>query len=142
MQNLVALKGIRDILEETYELHGWSIPADIVTYQVQIFADRLDKNPWEPEPSYAERFMQLRSVREALDLANTCYFTRAVFPELKSRRGIQPSYYVQLGQSCYDMVLQQTQTATLKAMRDHFEFLAECSYTALRHWGSFREMWD
>lgn len=137
-----AVKGIRDILEETYELHGWSIPEHVVDYQTKIFASMLTKNPWEPEPSYAERYMTLRTTGQALELANTCYFTRSVFPELKSRRGIQPSYYVQLGQSCYDLVLQQTTTQTLKTMRDHFEFLAECSYTALRHWGSFREMWD
>ena len=142
MLNSTAVSGIRDILVETYDLHGWAIPAHIIDYQTKIFAEKLDKNPWEPLPSYAERYMTIRSTREALDLANTCYFTRSVFPELKSRRGIQPSYYVQMGQSCYDLVLQTTETHTLKAMRDHFEFLAECAYTALRHWGDFREMWD
>ena len=142
MHNPSAENGIRDILVETYDLHGWSIPQHIINYQVQIFANMLAKNPWEPEPSYAERYLQLRTAREALELANTCYFTRSVFPELKMRRGIQPSYYVQLGQSCYDMVLQTSTQPTLRLMRDHFEFLAECAYTAIRHWGDFREMWD
>lgn len=137
-----AEQGIRSILEETYDHHGWAIPAAIVNYQTQILAKHIDRNPWQPEPSYAERFLTLRTTREALDLAETCYFTRAVFPELKSRRGINSSYYVQLGQSCYDRVVAEVQLATIRQMRDNFEFLAECAYMAIRHYGDFRSMWD
>lgn len=139
-----AVKGIRSILVETYELHGWTIPEYIVEYQTQILADKLDKNPWQPEPSYAEQYLKIRTRAQALALANTCFFTRTVFPELNQHRGINSGYYVDLGQSCYDMAIRSDSmvSPTLTMMRDHFEFLSEAAYTAIRHSGDFRSMWD
>lgn len=137
-----ATQGIRTILTDTYQLHGWSIPDYIVEYETQILADRINRPGWRPKDSYAEQFLQLRTAAQALEFANTCFFTRSVFPELGSSKGIHSDYYVQLGQSSYDMVLDRAHSETIKVMRDHFEFLAEAAYTAIRHYGDFRSMWD
>lgn len=133
---------IRDILEETYARQGWQIPELITDYQCQILANMLDRPDWQPWPSYAERYMQLRNSQEAQNLGNVCWFTRAVFPELRSHRGISPDYYVQLGQGCYELALRSTTAPAIKMMRDHFEFLAEAAHTAIRYNQHFREMWD
>jgi hypothetical protein len=140
--NITAVNGIRDILTETNQQHGWQIPQYVVNYQARVLADKLDKNPWQPEPSYAERYMTLRTPTAALALADTCWFTSAVFPELKQRRGINNSYYVSMGVSCYDMVLKHSEMPAVKVLKQHFEFLAETTYTAIRHYGEFRSMWD
>lgn len=140
--NTQAVNGIKDILVETNERHGWTIPAYVVEYEARVLASKIDKNPWQPEPSYAERYMTLRTPAEALELANTCWFTRAVFPELRQRHGIQSSYYVQLGSSCYEMVLKHSDMPAVRTLYKNFEFLAETAYTAIRHYGSFRSMWD
>ena len=138
----VAENGIKRILTETYDLQGWSIPAYIVNFQSKLLAEKIDKNPWQPEPSYAARFMTIRTLNEALELANTCWFTRAVFPELGSRRGINSSYYVDMGVACYDMVAKRSEQLVAEQMARNFEFLAEAAYTAIRHYGEFRSMWD
>lgn len=137
-----AINGIRKILEDTNDLHGWNIPTPVLDYTSRLLAERIDRNPWQPEPSYAERYMSITKPTEALELGDTCWFTRAVFPELGSRRGINSSYYVQLGQGCYSMALQYNKYPAVRALHDHFEFLAECTYTAIRHYGEFRSMWD
>ena len=137
-----AHKEIKKILDECNEQHGWLIPATVVEYTAAILVDKLDKNPWQPEPSYAEQFMQIRTRRQALELGNTCWFTRAVFPELLSRRGIKEDYYVTIGRSCYERVLQEGEVPTVRTLYTHFEFIAETAYTAIRHSGEFREMWD
>lgn len=142
MLNDVAVKGIRSILVETNERHGWLIPDYVTDYLARVLASKIDRNPWQPEPSYAERYMMLRTPAEALELANTCWFTRAVFPELKSRHGVQSSYYVQLGSSCYEMVLKHTDMPAVRTLHKNFEFLAETAYTAIRCYGDFRSMWD
>lgn len=142
MENTIAIMGIRDILNETNERHGWVIPEYVVDYEARVLASKIDRNPWQPEPSYAERYMTLRSITEALELANTCWFTRAVFPELKRKHGIQSSYYVQLGSSCYEMVLKHSDMPAVRSLHKNFEFLAEAAYTAIRHYGDFRSMWD
>lgn len=137
-----AVNGIRDIINECWDQHGWTVPEPVRSMTVQILASKIDKNPWQPEPSYAARYLTIATTQAALDLANTCWFTRAVFPELGQRRGINASYYVQMGQGCYSQVLAQHPDRTIQIMRDHFEFLAEAAYTAIRHYGAFRSMWD
>lgn len=137
-----ATVGIRAILQECYDRQGWTIPVDVIAYQTRLLAERIDRTAWQPEPSYAERYMTITTLNEALELAETCWFTRAVFPELGSKRGINSSYYVQIGQGCYEQVLRYNETVTVKTMHKHFEFLAEAAYTAIRHSGQFRSMWD
>ena len=142
MLNHTAINGFRDILKETFDRQGWTIPTDTLEYTVKILADKLDKNPWQPEPSYAERYLTLKTATDALDLGNTCWFTRAVFPELMERRGLKSSYFVQMGQGCYSLVLKHTEHPAVRTLYTHFEFTAEMAYTAVRHFNSQREMWD
>ncbi len=142
MLNSLAERALKTLLTETNELHGWQIPEVVVNYEARLFAERIDKNPWQPEPSYAERYLSLRSVGEAIELGNVCFFTRAVFPELGKGRGITSDYYVQLGQGCYERVLQYTDLPAIRLVHKNFEFLAEAAYTAIRHYGDFRSMWD
>lgn len=139
---MTAQQGIGDILRECIDTHGWTIPEHVIAYTTRLLAERIDKNPWQPEPSYAERYMSIKKPCEALDLGDTCWFTRAVFPELGRRRGINSSYYVQLGQGCYNMALQYSKYPAVQCLHDNFEFLAEVAYTAIRHHGEFRSMWD
>lgn len=142
MPNSPALNGFRKILSDTLELQGWEMPSPIVHYTVNVLAEKIDKNPWIPEPSFAEKYLKIKSVFEAQDLGDTCFFARAVFPELGNRRGISSSYYVDLGQGCYDYVLRIHPDPAVKQMRDHFEFIAEVVWTAVRAHGHFRPLWD
>lgn len=127
------------LLTDTNQRQGWDIPRVIVGFQAAILADHVDRADWQPKPSYAERYLQIRTAEQALMFANTCWFTRAVFPELGERRGIHSDYYVQLGQSMY----REAGTGyTTAIMSRHFEFLAECAHTAVRHAGGWRSMWQ
>lgn len=137
-----AKQQIHLILDECNTRQGWTIPEHIVTYEAEILAKKIDKTSWQPEPSYAERYLTISKPSELVELAEVCWFTRAVFPELGTRRGINPSYYVDLGQGCYDRALQYFEDRTLRAMSQHFEFLAETVYTAIRLNQEFREMWE
>ncbi len=142
MLNRSAINGFRNILSDTLELQGWEMPSPVVSYTVNLLAEKMDKNPWQPEPSFAERYLTLRSVFDAQELGDTCFFARAVFPELGSRRGISSSYYVDMGQGCYDYVLRIHPDPAVKQMRDHFEFIAEVVWTAVRAHGGFRPLWS
>ena len=140
--NKVALTGFKDILSETLEIQGWEIPNPVVDYTVNILANKLDKNPWEPQPSFAVQYLTLSSVFQAQELGDTCFFARSVFPEYGNRRGISSSYYVDMGQGCYSYVLRVNQDPAIKQLRDHFEFLSEVVWTAVREFGHFRPLWE
>ena len=132
---------MQGILEQCLERQGWQLPPDVVSYCSSILEDHIARPDWQPQPSYAEQYLKITKTREALALGNECWFTRAVFPELMQRRGIQPSYYVDLGQSCWDRVLDRVENPTLRLLRDHFEFTAEVAWTAVHSQGGFRSMW-
>lgn len=140
--NKTALKGFEDILKETLEYQGWVVPNPVVDYTVQLLADKLDKNPWQPTPSFAERYMSIKNIFDAQELGDTCFFVRAIFPELGNRRGISSSYYVDMGQGCYSYFLKMCPDPAVKQMRDNFEFLAEIVWTSVREFGHFRPLWD
>lgn len=141
MQNQVAVNGIRDILKETVDRHGWTIPLPVFDYTVRILAEKVSQVPFTPEPSYAEAYMSIKTPSEALAFGNTCFFTRSVFPELMQQRGVSSDYFVSLGQGSYTMALTHCPMPHVKVLRDHFEFLAEVVYTAVRINGEFRSMW-
>ena len=133
---------IRDVLDQCCEQQGWCLPMDVVSYCAEVLQAHVSLPNWQPQPSYAEQFMQMRTTRQAVDLGNTCWFTRAVFPELMSRRGIHSSYYVDMGTACFDRVLNSTGHPTVRKLRDHFEFTAEVAWTAIHSKGGFRSMWE
>lgn len=142
MENVTAINGISEILRETVTAHGWMIPEPVFKYTVKILAEKVTEMPFTPEPSYAEAYLKLRTPTEALKLGNTCFFTRSVFPELLERRGIKDSYFVELGQGSYSMVLKYTDWPHIRVIRDNFEFLAEVVHTAIRTNGEFRSLWE
>jgi hypothetical protein len=133
---------IRLILTETWERQGWIVPDHITDYETIILASMIRRVPWQPRPSYAERFMMLRTVQEYIEFGNICWFTRAVFPQCLERRGMKEHYFVELGQSAYDMALKHIDSTVITEMRDYFEWTAEMTYTAIHSDGGFRLMWD
>jgi hypothetical protein len=142
-----SLKGLEqafsDLLTETMDRQGWQIPRSLQRTMVSILVDKIDRNPWQPEPSYAEQYLQVRTAQGLRSLGDTCWFTRAVFPQLGERRGITASYYTDLGQCCYSRLLQHTgPDTTIELMIRHFDFLAEVAWTVIYSQGRFREMWD
>jgi hypothetical protein len=137
-----AAREIRRILTDTWDRQGWQVPDTVTDYATRILTERIDKPDWQPEPSYAERYMQLRSPQECLAFGDTCWFTRAVFPDCMNRRGISSSYFVELGQGCYAQVLRTYSIPAVQMLKEHFEWTAEMTYTAIHSNGEFRSMWD
>jgi len=141
------LKGLENaftqLFEDTLDRQGWMVPKPLQKVMISILVDKLDKNPWQPQPSYAEQYLAARTPTALKWLGDTCWFTRAVFPQCGEHRGISASYYTDLGQGCYSRLLLHTgPDTTLELMIRHFDFLAEVAWTVVHSQGRFREMWD
>ena len=142
LSTLFAQREFRKLLLECLERQGWDVPENLANYATDILVEKLDKNPWQPEPSYAEQYMTVTDPRALLSLGETCWFTRAVFPDIGLRRGITANYYVELGTGCYARAQKHIHNPTLEAMQQHFEFIAEVAHTAIWSKGGFRSMWE
>jgi hypothetical protein len=142
LKNIIIEQSFNQLMTETVNRQGWSIPARVQQYMIQILVDKIGQNPWQPQPSYAEQYMMAQSIEAIVALGNTCWFTRAVFPEIGARRGINSSYYTGLGQGCYTRVLAKIgPNNSIQQLRDHFDFLAEVAWTVIHSQGEFRSMW-
>lgn len=139
---MFAQREIRRILTDTWHRQGWQVPEAVTNYECHVLLSMLDRVPWQPEPSYAERYLKIRSINEAIEFGNVCWFTRAVFPDCLKRRGLKESYFTELGQSSWDRAIRITNDATLIMMRDYFDWTAEMTYTAVHSEGEFRSLWD
>lgn len=133
---------IRTVLEECCERQGWVMPIDVIDYCAHVLYDHVNRPDWQPKPSYAEQFMTMRTVKQAMLLGNECWFARAVFPDMMKKRGVNSSYYVAMGTSCFDRVLTANNNPTVRKLRDHFEFTAEVAWTAIHAKGELRSMWE
>jgi hypothetical protein len=130
------------LMSDTLTRQGWNIPKKLQQHMVEVLVNKIDQNPWQPQPSYAEQYMTVQTVEAIMALGDTCWFTRAVFPDIGAKKGISSSYYTDLGQGCYDRVLARTgHNTSIQQLRDHFDFLAEVAWTVIHSQGDFREMW-
>jgi len=141
------LKGLEQafdqLFDDTLNRQGWLVPKSLKRAMVSILVEKLDKNPWQPEPSYAQLYLTARRPETLKWLGDTCWFTRAIFPQLGTRRGISASYYTDLGQGCYSRLLNYIgPDNNLELMIRHFDFLAEVAWTVVHSQGQFRKMWS
>lgn len=83
---------------------GFELPLLLREYLVALLAARLKRTEVIPEPSFAERYLQLyRNPRfgEIRDFADQCLFFVSLMPDYGYRRGLDMEYYAALGISAY-----------------------------------------
>ena len=98
----------RDLIFHHIDTHrhrvGFDMPLDLENYLVDLLTARLDRVDIIPEPSFAERYLQLYSehrLGEFKDYADSALFFVSLMPEYGRRRGLDMSYYASLGISTY-----------------------------------------
>jgi hypothetical protein len=91
------------IQEHEYET-GFEMPEMLECYVVDLLTDRLHRVDIIPEPSFAERYLQLYnkpSISAMKDYADSALFFCSLMPEYGRRRGLSMDYYATLGISTY-----------------------------------------
>lgn len=98
----------RDIILTHVENHardqGFEAPPLLIDYLVDLLTDRLDRVDIIPDPSFAERYLQLyqeHSFSAFKDYADSALFFVSLMPQYGQRRGLDMSYYATLGISTY-----------------------------------------
>lgn len=83
---------------------GFSAPELLIVYLTDMLADRLQRVDIIPDPSFAERYLQLyteHSLSAFKDYADSALFFCSLMPEYGQRRGLSMDYYATLGISTY-----------------------------------------
>lgn len=80
------------------------MPELLAEYLIDLLADRVRRVDIIPEPSFAERYLQLYQqprLGELKDYADSALFFCSLMPEYGRRRGLSMDYYATLGISTY-----------------------------------------
>lgn len=91
------------VKEHEYET-GFEMPLSLEAYIVDLLTDRLNRVEIIPQPSFAERYLQLHqtpTVSAMKDYADSALFFCSIMPEYGRRRGLSMDYYATLGISTY-----------------------------------------
>lgn len=93
-----------DHLEQHCDRVGFDAPHDLIFYLADLMSERLERTELIPQPSFAERYLQLYSehrLTEFKDYADSALFFVSLLPEYGHRRGLNMDYYATLGISVY-----------------------------------------
>lgn len=128
----------RDIMFDHIYTHadrmGFSAPEPLLGYLADVLDTRLTQVELQPQPSFAERYLELyldpepRAIR---DYADTCLVWVSLVPEAGTRRGISMDYYATLGISSYYAVGDLTDDPRMIQLGNWFYYLQKFLYSAL-----------
>lgn len=105
------------IVKRTEHSTGISLPQDTEAYVVLLMAEFTANNNIFPDPSFAEKYLQLTNPLEAKELGDQCLFISGWFPDSLNRKGLGVSYIESIGKTCYVKASEQLN-------KDLFEQLA------------------
>lgn len=94
----------QQLIRERQQETGFEMPLLLEQYLVDLLATRLDRVDVIPQPSFAERYLELYHrprLGELKDYADQCLFFVSLLPEYGHRRGLDLDYYSSLGISVY-----------------------------------------
>ena len=129
----------REIIAEHVHTHaeqvGFSAPEALEYYLVDLLTARIRQTEIIPEPSFAERYLQLYDPKtrpsEIKDFADQCLFFTGLLPEYGRRRGLDMDYYASLGISSYYTVGDITEDDRMIQLGNWFYHLQKFINTAI-----------
>ena len=129
----------REIIAEHVHTHaervGFSAPESLEYYLVDLLTSRIRQTQIIPEPSFAERYLQLYDTKtrpsEIREYADQCLFFTGLLPEYGHRRGLDVDYYASLGISSYYTVGDITEDDRMIQLGNWFYHLQKFLNSAL-----------
>ena len=107
----------RELIADHCRNTGFTAPELLTEYLVNLLEERVRRVDLIPEPSFAERYLQLYAQGSSAafkDYADSALFFCSLMPEYGRRRGLSMDYYATLGISTYyalgDLVLDDRYT--------------------------------
>ena len=120
------------IVKETQDKTGYELPDHIEVYLVMLLSHQTDRPNFLPETSFAEMFLTANTPQKRKELGDTCLFVSGVFPYIGEKRGINRSYYSDIGITSYEMLSDFWQPELFLQLAQYFDFLSEFIEVALK----------
>ena len=122
-----------EIVKETQESSGYTLPVDLESYIVMLLSHHIDKPNWLQEKSFAELYLNLANKTKrmpAKELGDKCLFLTGVFPQYANKRN-KRRYYQDIGSSSYSVVHELIPGSVFGQLSTHFVFLSDFLETTI-----------
>ena len=113
---------------------GFDMPELLMWYLSDLLSDRVQRVDIIPDPSFAERYLQLyheHSLAAFKDYADSALFFVSLMPEYGQRRGLDMAYYATLGISTYYTLSELAEDPRYTQLGNWFYHLQQFLNTAL-----------
>jgi len=109
------------IVRDTQDTHGYELPDHLEAYIVMLLAHHVEHPDFLPDTSFAEKYLTIDSRKDAKSLGDTCLFVSGVFPNMGKRKGLNRSYYTNIGIGSYSSMYGNL----FEELATHFIFLSD-----------------
>jgi hypothetical protein len=116
------------------ETTGFTPPDLLLIYLTELLSQRLHRVDIIPEPSFAERYLQLyqeHDLSQFKDYADSALFFCSLLPDYGQRRGLDMDYYATLGISTYYTLADLAQDDRYTQLGNWFYHLQQFLNTAV-----------
>jgi len=116
-----------DIVKDAQEAYGYEVPEHLEQYIVMLLAIHVERIEFAPSTSFAEAYLSLKPpfTQNAKELGDACLFVTGVFPSFGHRKGLNKSYYSNIGRSSYNLVSDYLNGELFLDLSVHFDFLSD-----------------
>lgn len=104
------------VIEQTWSKSGLEIPHMLQLYVAAVLADHVERTDFFSKPM-GIRYMQIDNTWAAKDLGDNCLVLVGLFP---GYRGMNDSYYAQIGAGAYATAASATRSEIFDAMSSNF----------------------
>jgi|TARA_B100001093_G_C26576736_1_gene905355 hypothetical protein len=121
------VNAFHDVIKETTETRGYSIPVDVEAYLVMLLSNYVERTDFLPNPSFAEQHIQLTHSRpyHAKELGDVCLFVTGVFPGYGTRAGLPSEYFQNIGRNSYHVASIKLNTELFSVLCKHFPLVSD-----------------
>lgn len=115
----------RKAVKETQDSSGYELPETLEAYVVMLLATHMEKPDFLPNHSFTKAYLSIdkHSSSGAKQLGDTCLFVTGVFPNYGQHKGIDISYYTNIGKGSYAAAARVLNVSLFEALSKHFDVL-------------------
>lgn len=124
------------LLAAARERTGLELPPVLVAYVTALMISRINRVDLIPDPSFAEQWLKLQqSWHSALvkDYADSALFFCSLMPEYGDRRGLNMSYYAELGRCAYHSLWARSANQCYQLLDQGFYVTQQLLNHTIRH---------
>jgi len=115
------LQLFEQLVREVIQTQGLCLPWELQQYTTAVMAEYTDK----PDPTlgktFAERYLTAETVLDCKWVGDAALLVYGAFPQYRQHRGVDRSYYREIGRSAYSRIHKQP----FEIMSEHFDLAGD-----------------